>query len=709
MRHLLSHAITLLAASPALAQSGAATAVPQAARPDSGEIVVTAARTALPIAALPLTATVIDRSTLDRQVQVSGSVVDAVAALVPSFSPARQKLTGQGETLRGRSPLFAIDGVPQTAPLRDGSRDGFTIDPFFVDRVEVIFGSNALQGIGATGGVINQVTVSAPPGEGPGLRALLQGTTEMGFRSDGLGFRAGLLPSWRSGRFDAIAGIAYEDRGVFRDARRRRIAVEATQGDLMDSRSIAGFAKVGLELGDGFRLEAMGQLFDLEGRGRLVPQAGNRRTGIPATSVPGLQPGKPPRNQAETASITLSGDDLLGGTLRTRAFWNRTRDIYGGGIFADFQDPRIAPRGTLFDQSQNQSEKWGLNLTYERVLPGIEGVRLLTGLDLLNDGTVQKLIQTNRAWVPPTDYRSLAPFAQLNLALMDGRVRLSGGVRHERVRISIPDYETLWFYGPRKVTGGSPRFREWLPNGGVVLEPVAGVRAYVSYAEGYTVPDVGRITRAIRQDGVRIDRFLDISPVVANNREVGIEIRRGPLDGSATYFWSSSDRGQLLVLRGDVFEVERQRVEIEGLELSVRASPADWLGVGTAYAHQVGRVDTNGDGRVDIDLDGANIAPDRLNVFTDLSVGPISARLTWAQYLSRTFRGGDPRANFSGFGLLDAWLGWQTRFGTLAVAGQNLGNRQYVSYNSQTTRPTDNLRFFAGRGRSVTVAWRHDF
>lgn len=87
-------------------------------------IVVTATRTTLPITALPLTGTVIDRAALDRQVQISGSVVDAVVALIPSFWPARQKLTGQGEALRGQSPLFAIDGISQTAPLRDGSRGG---------------------------------------------------------------------------------------------------------------------------------------------------------------------------------------------------------------------------------------------------------------------------------------------------------------------------------------------------------------------------------------------------------------------------------------------------------------------------------------------------------------------------------------------------------------------------------------------------------
>ena len=74
-------------------------------------IVVTAARTILPPNALPLTIDVISKDSLDQQVAISGSVIDAVAALTPSFSPIRQKLSGAGETLRGRSPLYAINGL----------------------------------------------------------------------------------------------------------------------------------------------------------------------------------------------------------------------------------------------------------------------------------------------------------------------------------------------------------------------------------------------------------------------------------------------------------------------------------------------------------------------------------------------------------------------------------------------------------------------
>ncbi len=177
--HLLlsSLALTAVLPSPALAQQSGATPAEEDGD-GSDNIVVTAARTILPPNALPLTIDVIDKKTLDQQIAISGSVTDAVANLTPSFSPTRQKLSGAGETLRGRSPLYAINGIPQSTPLRDGSRDGFTIDGFFVDRVELIYGSNALQGIGGTGGIVNQVTVGAPSVEGISGRALLQGSAD---------------------------------------------------------------------------------------------------------------------------------------------------------------------------------------------------------------------------------------------------------------------------------------------------------------------------------------------------------------------------------------------------------------------------------------------------------------------------------------------------------------------------------------------------
>lgn len=689
---------------------------PAASESEADEaIVVTAARTILPANALPLTVDVIGKDDLDQQVSISGSVTDAVATLTPSFSPTRQKLSGAGETLRGRSPLYAINGIPQSTPLRDGSRDGFTIDAFFVDRVELIFGSNALQGIGGTGGIVNQVTVGAPREDGISGRAMIQGTAGTGFEGDGISGKTAGLVQYKSGRFDATVGAAYEKRGVFYDGEGRRIGINLTQGETQDSASLSLFGRFGYALSETARIDLIASRFELKGDGDFVAVNGNRITGLPTSAVPGTPPGVPAANLTESLALSLTDSSLWGGNLVSQVFWNRSRDTFGGEIapIATFQDPLIAPVGTLFDQSQNRSRKYGGKISYEREVPGFEALTTIVGFDALWDSTEQRLIATDRVWVPPTDFRSLAPFAQANLALFDKVLRLAAGVRYEDVRITIDDYTTLATSNRVLVSGGSPRFSDTLFNGGVIIEPIPGIRAYASYAEGYTVPDVGRITRAVNRTGVDIDTFLDISPIVSNNREVGIEVKQGPLDASATYFWSSSDKGQLLIVRPDgIFDVQRQRVKIEGIEINLAVKmPIEGLKLSTGYAHLSGRYDSNGDDIVDTDLDGANISPDRLNLAASYAKGPLSARVQTQVYLSRSFKGlvRDARNDFGGYTLTDASLRYQTGFGALTFSVHNLFDRQYITYASDTQRPTDNTFYFAGQGRTFTLGWDYRF
>jgi len=714
-------ALTIALASPAMAQQAEADADTKS----SESIVVTAARSILPPNALPLTIDLIDKQMLDQQIAISGSVTDAISTLTPSFSPTRGKLSGAGETLRGRSPLYAINGIPQSTPLRDGSRDGFTIDGFFIDRVELIYGSNALQGIGGTGGIVNQVTVGAPKQEGISGRVLLQGSASDDFDGDGFGGKAAGLVQYKAGAFDATVGASYEKRGAFYDARNRRIGINLTQGETLASQTTDVFARLGYAVGDTGRLDLILNRYELKGDGDYVPLAGSRANGLPTTAVKGDAPGTPGSNRTESASLSYTDSDVAGGNLVTQLFFNRSRDIFGGefAAIATFQDPAIAPVGTLFDQSQNRSRKIGGKISYERALPGFEALTTTVGLDVLFDKTEQRLMVTGRTWVPPSDFRSIAPFAQANLKIADGLVRVAGGVRWENVQVKIDDFHTLASttapnYGGVDVAGGKPKFSDALLNGGLIFEPLDGIRAYASYAEGFTMPDVGRVTRSIGVAGVDLDDYLDISPIVSNNREIGLEVKRGPIDASATYFWSSSDKGQILIAQGDgIFTVQRQRVEIEGLEINLGVqTPLPGLKLSTGYAHLKGRYDSdsaNPDGIVDTDLDGTNISPDRLNVAADYRHGAISARLQTQYYLSRNFHGQanpDRRNNFGGYAVTDAYLRYDTAsLGGVYLSVQNLFDKFYIDYNSDTRLPNDNLAFFAGRGRLFTLGWDYRF
>ena len=497
-------------------------------------VVVTAARTILPASALANTIQLISHEELALQAKLRGSAVDVVSTLVPSFSPTREKMSGAGESLRGRKPLYLIDGVPQSNPLRDGSRAGYTIDPFFIDRVEVIFGSYAIQGIGATGGVVNYVTVPAPAEDnGWTGKVLAQMSAANDFQGDGYEYRTGAVVGRDFGLLDVTLGVSAQARGAYYSGDGRRIGIDGTQGEVQDSTGLSFFGKASLDLGDARRLELMAQHFELEGDGDYVLVNGSRTTNTPTMAVRGSQDGTMPTNKVLTTSLIYTDEDPLGGFLTGQVFFQDFEAIYGGGVFAAFQDSAIDPTGTLFDQSANNSEKIGLHLSYERALDAVPGLNVTGGLDTLNDQTYQELIQTGRNWVPETEFTSFAPFVQLNQAWFDERVHVSGGLRHEIATLKVDEYETLYSYGPQQVGGGEPDFEKTLFNAGGTAEVVRGLTAYTSYAEGFTMADAGRILRGVATPGQDVDTFLNIEPVVSDNTEIGLEWRRGSLSASA--------------------------------------------------------------------------------------------------------------------------------------------------------------------------------
>lgn len=686
----------------------------QGGNADSGgsdhEIIVSATRTPTPITAIPNTVRVIDRANLDTQLAVSPSLLDSLAFSIPSLAPARQKMTSTGESLRGRTPLYLVDGIPQSTPLRDGKRSGFTVDPAFVDRVEVIYGANAIQGVGATGGVINYVTVAAPK-DGDWLNRITAEVSTDDFEDNGFHYRASALTGRRFGAFDFVAGAAYEKHDLFYDGSDRAVGIDTTQGELMDSKSWSLFGKLGFEPAPGQRIEASANYFKAEGDGDYRTVPGNIATGIPATSEKGTPDGDPTFNEAVNLALTYTNDSLLGGKLTLQGFYYDFYALYGGDRFPVFQDANIAPVGTLFDQSALSSEKYGAKLTWVKQDAIWQGLQVVAGADYLRDKSFQELAQTDRLWVPELIYKGWAPFVQLEQKLAADVVRLSGGARWEHATLDVPDFTTIASANRTFVQGGSPQFDKLLLNGGAVVEPSKGFTLFGSYAQGFTMPDAGLILRAVNTPNRTVEQLVDLKPVIANNFELGTGWRRGRLDLTASYFWSNSDLGSRIQVIGGAGVVQRERTEIQGFEVAANYRFPTRHRAGVAFAVLEGRYDSNADGKVDRDLDGRNIAPNRLNAFVE---GPVSERLSGRVQVShlfdRKFDGGLPQFNFDGYTLVDASLSYDAKqAGRFTLAVSNLFDEQYITYFSQTATFVTNKDFVSGRGRAFTLRWQASF
>ena len=463
-----------------------------------------------------------------------------------------------------------------------------------------------------------------------------------------------------------------------------------------------------------------------------------------ARTAPRARPRTPPRRVGPVVTVGLGGIFAQKRNLLSPRFWGLLRDItrffrhapkdlvelerqatplgdylQAKGYGDAFRDDHLLPQAaaiwsTPLDQIGAYPAASLIRFFLNHGMMTITGRGMWRTVDGGSRAYVAKLAEAFRGEV-----RKGVRVAGVRRDANGAEIRLAGGARWENVRIKIDDYHTIasttlagtGAYGGVAVSGGAPKFDDVLINGGVIVEPVPGIRAYASYAEGYTVPDVGRIARAVDKAGVDIDSYVNISPITSNNREIGLEVRKGPVNASAAYFWSTSKNGSLLVMVGGSFEVQRQRVEIQGLELNLSVTPARGLTLSAGYAHLKGRTDGSADAidKVDRDLDGANISPDRLNLAASYEAGPIAARVQTQFFLSRDFERTpgmiDPTYSFDGYNVTDASIRYQTRLGGISFAVQNLFDKFYIDYYTQTVRPTDNAHFYAGRGRNFTLSW----
>lgn len=664
-------------------------------------IQVSSIRAAYPVSTVPATITVIEQEQLKAQLAVTQDLSQILGNLIPAFSPSRQKLTANGETLRGREPLYMIDGVPQSTPLRNGSRDGNTIDPAMIERIEIIRGANAIQGMGASGGIINIITKT--PGE-QSHQLKLAGSVPTAGGSDTQSYRGSYLFSKQFDEVSLVSGIAYNKTGLYLDGNGTPIGVDTTQGDTMDSDSVDLFVKTKWQFSELQSIQLMVNHFDLEGNNDYKPVDGKPADGIPTTSVPGKTPGYGAQNKVTSASLDYQHQQVLGGSLSLQLFAQDFSSMFGGSSAATFQDPKYG--ANLFDQSQNVSEKVGARATWFGTdLLGTD-FDLSTGLDWLQDLTYQELVMTGRNWVPETEFTNYAPFAQLRYDGLAGWT-FSAGARYEYGQLQVDDFTTLYSSKSSFVQGGQPSFNELLHNFGVVHQLTPELRLYASYNEGFGMPDVGRVLRAINKPNQSVAQFLNLQPVVSDNAELGLEYSTDDYRLQLSYFTSDSDLGSRLQADKDgIYSVMREKTEIAGFEADGEWNYSNTGSLGFSYARSQGQYDSNNDGRTDRDLGGVNIAPERVNLYwlQEWTDG-VSSRLQVSRYFDLSFNDG---TSFDGYQTLDGSVRFDSGANGVWTLGiENLLDKQYITYYAQTTPA--NSTYFAGLGRMLQLSWQYGF
>jgi len=680
-------------------------------------IVVTATRYLQDVDKIPGSITVITEEEISKQISISDDLTSVLANMVPGMTPSRQKLSNQGENLRGRTALILVDGVPQNNPLRNGNRYGYPLDSSTLERVEVVNGASAVHGMGATGGIINYITMSAKKGDN--WKHTVGTRFNDSFESDSTSSKVWYNLRHFDEDFDLVFATSWYDQGVYYDGNGNPIGMNLIQGETQDSTANNFFLKTGMNHGDQ-RLEFSANRYKLEGNNDYVAVKGDFKNGIVTSIEKGTPDGEPITNDVESYNLTYSHDDLAGGGLTVQFFHQDFEAVYGKATWY--------PTSTVAkDQGSIISTKKGMKLAYSQIdLLDLDD-SWVAGIDILDDSTQQYLLETGLGVTPEMSYFGIAPFVQGDILVTDD-LRLTGGLRYENTDVEVQDHQTLYGYGLKDengvaygevdVIGGEQSFSQLVYNLGAVYSLTEDMNIYAGFNQGFGLPDIGRVLRGNWvgskeqpvEGGPAID-FMSmpaVEPVVTDNYELGINYTNEQWQVSATTYYSLAEDGANLSLNtGGTYDVVRQRTEIRGAEFTASYQLNDQIRLQALYSMVDGEVDSDGDGSVDSDMDLKNISPDRLMLAMDYDVtDALSTRIQFNTLMDADNE--EKSQSFEGYSLLDATMRYDLgQYGRLSLAIENLTDEYYVNYFSQIRNHSS--YYFAGKGRNYSLGYEVSF
>lgn len=630
---------------------------------------------------------------------------DATAVLartVPGYSESSQALSNTGENLRGRIALRLFDGIPQGSPLREGTRNGTFTDMGLIGRIEVINGPSASEGIGASGGIINYISKNATK---PGDEFTLTTRYTTQFHDDSGGFKVGVIYTHKEDTWDLLAALSHVDRGMTYDGNGRRIGLN-TSGSVADSKSNDGFIKAGTNFGDGNyqRVQVSLSKFRLKGNSNYHLVDGDRATGTTNTSEhPGTFGSLSELNDFTQGTISYKHDNLGGGVFTLDVYGAQQNMRYPPENGDDRQDPLIAPLGTLVDQSEVRSKKSGLRTSYAHQDSfGIRNLELRGGADYTKDTADQRLALTDRLWVPPLKYTSIAPWIQASYDI--GPVTVSGGFREEIGKLKVDTYTTTYYRNRVQVQGGQLDYKSALPNIGAVWKLPAGWSVFASTGKGFTLPNVGIPLRNVNYPGQSVQGILDLQAVEVTNKEVGGTWRGTMGSFSSSVYESKSRLGTSLSIdpTSNDFILNRVPITIKGLEASGEVIFSKDLKASALYSRILGYSTFVTNGPLDKRLGVLDVNPDKIGASVTYKYYPFDVTVGATKLLDRDINvGTSAEEHTKGYTLLDLGANYDLgRYGKLSLGVENVTNKFYILSWSQVVGFRN---YWSGRGRVWSI------
>lgn len=261
--------------------------------------------------------------------------------------------------------------------------------------------------------------------------------------------------------------------------------------------------------------------------------------------------------------------------------------------------------------------------------------------------------------------------------------------------------------------GGNKTFEDTLFNLGAVYDIDQTQQVYLSFGQGFSIPDITRLLRnvSIFTDNAAAEPILEsknIDSIKTNSWDLGWRGQFDSLEVSAATFFNSSDKSIYFNPTTGEAELLNQEEEVWGFEGLVNAYLTDRINTGATYSYTRGK--TRGDDGGWISLPADRVAPQKITAHLGYQMPGIFNTRLQALHLSdykEAHREGNSATTvpFVGYTTFDLLTSFELSKGTLGIAIRNLTNKEYQHlYNQVRGYPSTGVSSdLPAQGRTLSM------
>lgn len=704
------------------------------------EVIMVSSRSPKQISDIPGTVWVISDKELQTQTRGGGGLKEVLGNMIPGFDFGNQGRTNYAQNMRGRNVLVMLNGVSLNS-TRAASRQFDAIDPFNIEKIEVLSGASSIYGGDSTGGIINIVT-KKPTSDKLAFETSVG--LKSGFHKDDLDKRIAQSIEGGNDKVKFRLGAAFtQNEGAF-DANGDQITTDVKQADFQYNRSIDLLGGVSTKLASNQDLNLDLQYYNSKVRNKKWLSFGQNFEGFTTKNpdlinvLDGADSDIVPRTERMLANLEYNARNIWGGqNLIVQAF-GRREEVGFGASFAEIPKPPAgvilpvflaAARGNtnIYGAKVVLNKKWSaFNFTY-----GIDGdFENFNGDQAIfnpqKSAESGGLINKTDAFVgryPDTKTSTLSGYIQADWNITD-QLTLSGGVRQQFINVKLDDFvgfkEQVYMhfgYGDSAdaVKGGKNNYDVTLLNASLLYKITPTWQTWLSFSQGFAVPDAAKSYGFGKYELVNNNWNLlnsiniaeqPLSGIKTDQMEVGFRHNNNSegFYGQGSFFYALSNKTLKIDNAAFTVSLLDQKLRNYGFEGALGYRFAEGLELGGNVLLMESETKTVDKGWQNQLVYYTN--PSKFMVFTGWNAKKFSLRLQMQNSMNYTDLA-DLKIN--GYTLFDFIGDVKLNKGTINFGIQNIFNKQYTTIWGQRSAffygAPQKAFAYQGRGTTFSVGY----